>query len=279
MQQVLQKIFQSDSDNSVPAKRLLKQGNYSTVKTTETLHVEWIASIAVGKILKELTYFAEGDGMNVIFGMHKRVSIVSLTLDAITNANITTDIITLSITKLHEAGHLIANDLQFYIKHAHDAVLPAVEYWGKKVSAGGSYFNQCRLYEAAHYFNPEICAGCDVLIMRHAYAKLEHFKFPKDIVKGLQDSAQEAIVECADIVIMNDIVNFWDQRSERFPHHASAVKRLALFQPSEASCERVFSRLKSHFSRQQMNRSLNDMVEVGVMLDYNQRDISNAWEL
>ena len=62
-----------------------------------------------------------------------------------------------------------------------------------------------------------------------------------------------------------------------FPHHAAATKRLALMQPSEAIVERVFSRLKSHFSREQMVSILNDYVEAAIMLDYNDRDVAAAW--
>ena len=52
---------------------------------------------------------------------------------------------------------------------------------------------------------------------------------------------------------------------------------LALMQPSEASVERVFSRLKSHFTLGQMASILNDYVEAAIMLDYNDRDVAAAW--
>lgn len=47
--------------------------------------------------------------------------------------------------------------------------------------------------------------------------------------------------------------------------------------PSEASVERMFSRLKSHFFLGQMTTILNDYLEADIMLDYNDRDVSAAW--
>ena len=89
--------------------------------------------------------------------------------------------------------------------------------------------------------------------------------------------AAAAIGDCNGIGDVFDVVNFWDARREECPHHAAATQRLALMQPSEASCERVFSRLKSHFSKDQMISMLNDLVEAAIMLDYNERDVVAAW--
>ena len=48
-------------------------------------------------------------------------------------------------------------------------------------------------------------------------------------------------------------------------------------QPSEASVERVFFRLKHHFSLKQMTTILNDYVEAAIMLDYNSHGVAAAW--
>ena len=37
--------------------------------------------------------------------------------------------------------------------------------------------------------------------------------------------------------------------------------------------ERVFSRLKAHFSLDQMSTILEDLVETAIVLDYNERDV------
>ena len=61
-----------------------------------------------------------------------------------------------------------------------------------------------------------------------------------------------------------------------FPDYAAATKRLASMQPSEASVERMFSRLYSGLSREQMVSILNDCVEATIMLDCNVRDVAAA---
>ena len=47
--------------------------------------------------------------------------------------------------------------------------------------------------------------------------------------------------------------------------------------PGSPFFERVFSRVKSHFTTTQMVKILNDYVETAVMLDYNDRDVAAAW--
>ena len=109
------------------------------------------------------------------------------------------------------------------------------------------------------------------------YERLRALKFPGSMVDGLKAEAAAAIALCTGVGGLTDIVNYWHARLKEFPHHAAATKRLALMQPSEASVERVFSRLKHHFSLAQMTTILNDYVEAAIMLDYNGRDVAAAW--
>ena len=89
--------------------------------------------------------------------------------------------------------------------------------------------------------------------------------------------AAAAIALCNGVGDVTDIVNSWHARPKEFAHPAAATKRLVLEQPLKASIERVFARLKFHFSLGQITTILNDYVDADIMLDHNNRDVAAAW--
>ena len=66
----------------------------------------------------------------------------------------------------------------------------------------------------------------------------------------------------------DQLSTWWYKQKEKLPVFAGVAFRLALYQPSSAASERVFSMLNSMLGDEQTH-VLNDFVEVSVMLRYN----------
>ena len=263
---------------SAPGRRLRNQGDYTAPARTETLHLEWTASIIVADILHKICLFSEGDQLNIPFHMNAIIEQINGEFAAILDTSNPVDLITVAATALFNGGHLVTHGLQHWLDHALAVVKPAIDYWFSKLNgAVGPYTRQKQLYGVAHRFIPHVCASQSVLTLQQEYEKLRGLKFPGAMVDGLKNEAQAAINECAGVGKITDVVNFWNPRRELLPWHAAATRRIALMQPSEASVERVFSRLKAHFSLAQMSSVLEDLVEAAIMLDYNERDVVGPW--
>lgn len=68
-----------------------------------------------------------------------------------------------------------------------------------------------------------------------------------------------------------DIFEWWKRHDEQdLPYWSSALKDILLVKPSSAAFERVFSLLQHSFNNQQYS-SLEDYIEVSLMLQYNNR--------
>lgn len=73
-----------------------------------------------------------------------------------------------------------------------------------------------------------------------------------------------------DVCDQVDAVGWWKVHQSDLPNWSSAFKLVTLVQPSSAAAERVFSLLTSSFTVQQES-SLEDYVQLSVMLQYNSR--------
>jgi hypothetical protein len=184
-----------------------------------------------------------------------------------------TDPVSKAVLRLIADGHLTTYDQQHWLAESRSVVTAAKSYWNSQLSGGSSYNAQATLYEVASRMLPENCGKLTLDCLREVYEKLRSNRFPKELIDGLKSEAAAAIDFCAGKAAIWDVVNFWDKEKRLFPSHAQATSRLALMLPSEASVERVFSRLKAHFTLQQMATALEDMVEGAIMLDYNKRKI------
>ena len=63
-------------------------------------------------------------------------------------------------------------------------------------------------------------------------------------------------------------LEWWEHNKVALPKWSCGFSKVVLVQPSSASVERVFSILKRHFAQSQQS-ALQDYVEVGVMLEFN----------
>ena len=67
-----------------------------------------------------------------------------------------------------------------------------------------------------------------------------------------------------------DPLHWWKAHESALPQWAEATWKVLLLQPSSAAAERVFSLLSNSFSSRQ-DSSLEDYVELSVMMQYNNR--------
>ena len=70
----------------------------------------------------------------------------------------------------------------------------------------------------------------------------------------------------------NAILAWWRNSSCTFPAWALAARVVFAISPNSASCERVFALLK-HLFQEQQTRSLADLVEASLKLNYNERAV------
>ena len=68
------------------------------------------------------------------------------------------------------------------------------------------------------------------------------------------------------------IFMWWRTHGSGFPKWAEAARIVFALSPNSASCERVFSLLKSMFTEQQMS-VLGDYMRAALMLKYNKRTL------
>ena len=67
-------------------------------------------------------------------------------------------------------------------------------------------------------------------------------------------------------------MEFWAKNRDKFPTWSKAARIIFSLSPNSAACERVFSLLKLFFGEQQ-DSSLDDQIEVALMLAYNGRSL------
>ena len=125
-------------------------------------------------------------------------------------------------------------------------------------------------FKAARYFSPLQLK--DIQPDAQALNSVKAFPFldSETIMDGLKQELPSYQAKVMDLDPAIDILQWWHQNEHDLPCWAAAARKVFLVQPSSAASERVFSLLKSSFSSQQQN-SLQDYIEVSLMLQYNSR--------
>ena len=90
------------------------------------------------------------------------------------------------------------------------------------------------------------------------------------IVDSLKTELPAYIAAAAGVSTEIDPISWWKNHATELPNWATAFRAVILVQPSSAAAERVFSILQ-RFTAQQES-SLEDYIELSVMLQYNNRD-------
>ena len=101
--------------------------------------------------------------------------------------------------------------------------------------------------------------------------KLFSFSDSKPIIDGLKAKLPTYLAATEDVSPEIDPIAWWKRHATELPKWAEAFRSVLLIQPSSAAVERVFSILQNIITQQQS--SLEDYVELSVMLQYNSHSI------
>ena len=168
------------------------------------------------------------------------------------------------------AKHLVNGNQtheQQLIDYAKECVKPAYSYFRSKFD--NDLKVSMEAFKAARYFSPLKLAE-----LQPTAADLDALLFlpflNSNDITTLKSELSTYIAAVEDISKSIDPLEWWESNEERMPNWASAFKKLVLVQPSSAAAERVFSLLSKSFSKLQ-TRSLEDYVQLSIMLQYNNR--------
>ena len=106
----------------------------------------------------------------------------------------------------------------------------------------------------------------------YAINALTSFPFlnSEEILDSFKGQLPSYLAKVSDIDPSIDNLQWWKQNESALPCRAAAARKILLVQPLSAASERVFSLLKSSFNPQQQS-SLQDYIEISLMLQYNVR--------
>ena len=90
-----------------------------------------------------------------------------------------------------------------------------------------------------------------------------------DLIASLKSELSDYLAEAEDTSDEFDPLKWWQTHEEKLPTWAEVCKLILLLQPSSAAAERVFSILSTFSALQES--SLEDYIQVSVMLQYNHR--------
>lgn len=149
------------------------------------------------------------------------------------------------------------------MKYGKDRVTPVVKYFKSKFS--NELSKSLSIFKAARVFTPSKVKEMtpDVSVV-NSLTLLNN----KTILDNLKSELLQYIAVSADTSPEVDVMSWWAEHSEELPHWSSAVKMVALIQPSSGAVERVFSILTNTFNAQQES-CLQDYIEASLMLQYN----------
>ena len=91
-----------------------------------------------------------------------------------------------------------------------------------------------------------------------------------EVLNDLKKELPAYLAAAEDVSPQVDPLHWWRGHESQLPKWAKACSLVLLMQPSSAAAERVFSLLSNSFSSRQES-SLEDYVELSVMLQYNKR--------
>ena len=211
------------------------------------LKLELAATIDVGALFVEATYFLEGDGP-LGFACYEKLSAVSQFCQAPCFPNVRA--IATAISEEDPCQNLTALE-----RSAKACFQQAITQFLSKFNV--DLYDVMVAFKAARLFCPvriQWLKPTNVLV-----ESLRVFPFldSDTTIDGLKAELKAELK-----------VDWWCGHEEQLPRWAFAVKQVLLVQPSSATVERVFSTLKASFNEQQ-NCALVDYLEASVMSLYN----------
>ena len=204
------------------------------------------------------TYALEGDGVLSLVA-YERISALHSHIVVSHHPNVTA------------AAKRLANgsttNEQILLTYAENCVKPAYDYFREKFD--NELRSTVELFKTARYFSPSKVS--ELKPTTSDLSSLSAFPcFDSEAIEGMKSELPKYLATAEDVSPQIDTCEWWKHHSADIPTWATAFRKVALIQPSSAAAERVFSLLQSSFGKQQ-EQSLEDYVQLSVMMQYNYR--------
>ena len=204
------------------------------------------------------TYFLEGDGplaleaYQTVSSLHNHISLQHYpNLAAVAS-------------QLSQGNTTRENQLIAYGKACCD---PAYAFF--KAKFDNELHHNVLCFKSARYFSP-----IKVNELKSSSVDIDTLSifpfFTPELISNLKRELPEYLAEAKGSSNQVNPLSWWKMHAEKLPTWSDVCKMVLLLQPSSAAAERFFSLLSSTFSMSQES-SLEDYIQVSVMLQYNHR--------
>jgi hypothetical protein len=205
------------------------------------------------------TYALEGDGVLSLVA-YERISALHSHIVASYHPNVT------AVAK-HLANGNTTNE-QMLVQYAKNCVKPAYDYFKEKFD--NDLRSTVKLFKTARYFSPSKVS--ELKPTSSDLSSLSAFPcFDSEAIEGMKSELPTYLAAAEGVAPQFDPCEWWKYHSADIPMWARSFRKIALIQPSSAAAERVFSLLQSSFGKQQ-EQSLEDYIQLSVMMQYNYRN-------
>jgi hypothetical protein len=238
-----------------------------------TLAIQFAAVMDIGPTLKSANAFLEGDGFLAPWTYACLDKLLRFCVEFESKALYPNLRSVATMLAREQSGGLADVEVDLvmvFVNRGLDAVRPCLTYirdkYNHELSHDLAIWKACRLLHPV-IFRAEVTAGADVSIFKELL-----------ILKGITEAMLPDQKEFEDYKVaaddfdltQTDILQFFCRfRSGQLSKYI--IPTVAAYQPSEASCERVFSVYQCLFNDQQ-RAALEDYVETAMMLNYNYRN-------
>ena len=173
----------------------------------------------------------------------------------------------MAVTREEASGN--ASHEQQLSAYVRSCVQPAYNYFKSKFDNDLKPALNC--FKAGRYFSPSKCSELRPTVADIDSLLVFPFLDSQPMIDGLKAELPAYLAAAEDVSTEIEPVAWWKSHSTELPKWADAFRYIVLVQPSSAAAERVFSILQGFTAQQQS--SLEDYVELSVMLQYNSRSI------
>ena len=224
------------------------------------LKVEFAIMVDAMRLFVNATYKLEGDSALSLI-VYEQLSILYASISTRHYPNV------VAVTREEASGN--ASHEQQLSAYVRSCVQPAYNYFKSKFDNDLKPALNC--FKAARYFSPSKCSELRPTVADIDSLRMFPFLDSQPMIDGLKAELPAYLAAAEDVSTEIEPVAWWKSHSTELPKWADAFRYIVLVQPSSAAAERVFSILQGFTAQQQS--SLEDYIELSVMLQYNSRSI------
>ena len=168
----------------------------------------------------------------------------------------------------------VVEQQRWYLYGLRECLMPAFQYFLETSANDAIISRSIRVFQAVQLFNPRVVKTSRPVDGDVDWIRAVLFLSDNNTIQPLKDELPAYLVMVGNIPDDFDALagtwQWWRNNAAEIPFWASAVKKIALVQPSSAAAEKVFSLLVTVFGDQQHD-ALEDYIEAALMLRVNNR--------